>query len=1836
MKEAMDCRHIQSCAACGFRGYQLGNRMNVDTDLQWLEMSAEALSHFQAKSLLYQQVSSSVLRSGKRYHLHQELVAADGSTWICDDCNQGAQGGKLNPMSLKAGVDYGRLSRAPGLSKLTMVEQALVANNRFYATTLHCSLANANSGLKMKGHAISMQQDSLKKMASTFAGRIESVVEDMTIIFEGPRALLKNAHTAGSMATLLTADQENILNHIVVFADLMPDLYPAEIVRDITEMNRDRASTAFQQLEDTLFKQAICIEDEDYLRQTDKIARYMTENVAISEEMLAQLGDDAGFQHVCILPRHISCGHDEVEEAAASAVCAAMDIPKPSPTIITTGAAINEFNSNHAWCVGSFPWVFPLGADAAKLPQGPLNAKVRRHILNQFHNAGGHDLRLIFGFANQSTRHEVIRSVSKQRVSSGKLQEFNETLASTEFQDLVVQGQGGDTEARSAIVHQLAPIIEHVMLGVNSGKTERGKCVNRIYALFYQFGPPSLFLTVSPDAVHDPASVMMSFPSNATFDHEAFLREFKQSGAVNLGANCTPIELGTAKLKRLFAANPVASVESFNKKVQVILEIFLGFKRNPKKSQAPGLGALGRAYSHYLIVEAQGRGCLHFHMLFWGTFSPHLIQAASTSAKYKDIVSAAIESMVACELPRQTHLQRLVLRASLAQKLDGSCYPPVVMRSPDDVSFATCEPRAHAAVLEANMHHHCFTCHKGKNGTCQCRMCMPAGRLNCTGFTYLEPDAERPYYTASEDIPTIDLACTPGRDLQIYPIPAMDHRLISLGVKRRLLDNLTAEERAGLLAILPSNSVDWINSVLPLQNGLVSAFNTELMAVFACNQNFALTGSHVDAKNVTYYVAKYMAKDAHAIAETAGAFFLAQKHVDDHGGSTAPDADTSIRKAQYLLTNTINRIEGAIEVSQDQAANTALGFSADQCSHTFWNCYIGAAVSFVLRTQKERSLSATLDQDVEDACGDEGEDGDDSEDGSEDEADSEDGSEDEGMQACEDEAFGCGLEKDRRPGRKDHGTTEIYTGASGTVAVAMYTHYAHRGDALAGMTLYEYSACIHIAPFSLAEIAANLEAETSRATHASAHRNDVASAGPGRKCNKTFAFDALHPLCKSHKQQLRSMQKIPTLVPPPPRMPEGIINADQQKDAQAAAAFYMVLHCSWSWEKLPGTSHADWIRYCSQLQTEGSVVSLHRIAVMTNMSHGLGISTANDKASTSWRNRNVKVWNSKVDDGTARPPGLGHDGTDDDEQLDRHRTFDADTEDAITQILALSKGALSVVELEKRLKKMNKEDERIEALMKQVLRAFPKHIQRQPSTSSSLPCGKSSDPIPFELRSKKQSELATNWLRSEALPLDDEVVCTVSNPGTRRLDPTTIQWPNTDALTAMQLTLTEALRPLLLLNPGDPNYTQSRSILIHGGPGTGKTFFLKHLAEAMNVAKCKMRSGAFAACASQLIPFGNTIHSLVSVPMEYGPVYKPLQGKELIKLRQIWANVRVIVIDEVSMVTELLMGWVSLRLRQIMDVPLPFGGLISITIGDFFQIPSVIRPTLAESVLLAAAKEYTVVPGSVSQEAINIMQGLICYRFNIQKRSEDAQWSELLKDMRETGMVQPILNHLRHIRDIPAEEAANWTFPTVAVTGNAFRHRFNEHQLQRFACMHNLPLFRWTNDIVKSSPAMTTESTDALRDANKSDFRFSQSFCFGAPITLNENLCPMATERGVSNGTKCTLHAISGSERMDRLPYIDAENPSAQDVWIKCPEWVVVATVDVFVQANFPGHPIPPESLTQDGRLLIFLKSKRGKSKRGKNWPVLEYLTHDKRLRRYRVSACGFVACVILLAATAC
>jgi hypothetical protein len=957
---------------------------------------------------------------------------------------------------------------------------------------------------------------------------------------------------------------------------------------------------------------------------------------------------------------------------------------------------------------------------------------------------------------------------------------------------------------------------------------------------------------------------------------------------------------------------------------------------------------------------------------------------------------------------------------------------------------------------------------------------MPAGRLDQTGFTFVQYSDQPPFYTVSSDIPEVDSACTPGHDLIQDPLPAIDHRLISWGAQRRRLEPLTPYERERLEADLPLNSVDWLNSVLPMQNGLVSAFNPEIMAVFACNQNFAITGSSVDAKDVTFYLAKYMQKDSHALAATASAFFLAQEHVKKFH-SVAPDEDTSLRKAQYLLTNTINMIEGAIELSQDQAANLALGFQADQCNLKFRYCYIGAATKYVQQLQQleiETDEEICSDEEDEMSCFE-------AEDAGDVEAD------DASIRQSKDlDEF---LEKDERPGPKGDGSAEIYEGVSGNVAVPMHVHYSHRGTQLQCMNFYEYCSCVHIAGFSVAEIAANSEAKNTQANHAAAGRNPSLPSikQAGRTCNKNIAFDDAHPLCTSHKQQLRSLLRVPIPVPPPPRMHAGTsFDGQTQKANDTAAAYYMVMFCPWNLSRLPATTHAAWAAYCRKLQRKESVVSLHRLAVMTNMVHGLGISPDNDKACSSYRNRNVHKWNASASrpDGTARPPGPGQ-GDNNEQHSDSDSKFRADTDDAIAQLLQMSEGTLSAEQSAKKIKKMKIENSRIEALI--VQQEFPAVLHHDASRLSplQLPPG-NTGLFPFLLRQESIAKLGIDWL--EATP--STLVETPAEIRANSVDPATISWPSNETLSSTQSALLEIVQPLLLLGSNDPKFNQKSCWMVHGGAGTGKSYFVHHLAKCMPVAGVKMRCGTFAAISSKLLPFSNTLHSLLSIPFEYHKsTYTPLGFKELEKQRATWNNVRVIIIDEISMVPVALLGWVSKRLRQITNVPLPFGGLVAILMGDYFQIPSIPQPTLAETVLFCAAHELSFPVGSVSDEAMDIMRNLCIFQFIEQKRSQNPEWTQRLQEVRSTLSLLPMMPFLRQrsICDMSPDEAKEWMFPKIVTPGNAFRMRLDNHQIQRHSQYHQLPLFKWRNKIKGVAPAMPE---NAHQELCNSDARFFQSF----------------------------------------------------------------------------------------------------------------------------------------------
>lgn len=86
---------------------------------------------------------------------------------------------------------------------------------------------------------------------------------------------------------------------------------------------------------------------------------------------------------------------------------------------------------------------------------------------------------------------------------------------------------------------------------------------------------------------------------------------------------------------------------------------------------------------------------------------------------------------------------------------------------------------------------------------------------------------------------------------------------------------------------------------------------------------------------------------------------------------------------------------------------------------------------------------------------------------------------------------------------------------------------------------------------------------------------------------------------------------------------------------------------------------------------------------------------------------------------------------------------------------------------------------------------------------------------------------------------------------------------------------------------------------------------------------------------------GHTIHSLFCIPANQTLQYKPLDVQQLDTFRVKFRSLKVIFIDEISMVGNKMFNYINLRLQEIFATEQPFGGVSIIAIGDLFQLKPV-------------------------------------------------------------------------------------------------------------------------------------------------------------------------------------------------------------------------------------------------------------------------------------------------------
>lgn len=134
-----------------------------------------------------------------------------------------------------------------------------------------------------------------------------------------------------------------------------------------------------------------------------------------------------------------------------------------------------------------------------------------------------------------------------------------------------------------------------------------------------------------------------------------------------------------------------------------------------------------------------------------------------------------------------------------------------------------------------------------------------------------------------------------------------------------------------------------------------------------------------------------------------------------------------------------------------------------------------------------------------------------------------------------------------------------------------------------------------------------------------------------------------------------------------------------------------------------------------------------------------------------------------------------------------------------------------------------------------------------------------------------------------------------------------------------------------------------KSFFLTGAGGTGKSYVIKNIVEALNKDGRDVALTAMTGCAALLLGKGaKTLHSWAGIGLgkEAAEVIL-MKLRKAFKAKKNWIAADALIIDEVSMMMPDLLDKLDVIGKGMRRSTLPFGGLQLILVGDMFQLPPV-------------------------------------------------------------------------------------------------------------------------------------------------------------------------------------------------------------------------------------------------------------------------------------------------------
>ena len=296
---------------------------------------------------------------------------------------------------------------------------------------------------------------------------------------------------------------------------------------------------------------------------------------------------------------------------------------------------------------------------------------------------------------------------------------------------------------------------------------------------------------------------------------------------------------------------------------------------------------------------------------------------------------------------------------------------------------------------------------------------------------------------------------------------------------------------------------------------------------------------------------------------------------------------------------------------------------------------------------------------------------------------------------------------------------------------------------------------------------------------------------------------------------------------------------------------------------------------------------------------------------------------------------------------------------------------------------------------------------------------------------------------------------------------------------------------------------------VHGPPGCGKSFLIKSLS-----GRIKERHGERSVFT--LAPTGSAAANLSvgTMTIHSGLMINPIRNakttlslRRYTQLQKRLAGARLVVIDEISMVSPELFSSIDARLQQASGNAVPFGGFCVVACGDFFQIRPVSGQTLLEAALAVAKQKMS----PAATVGATLWQRFRLCTLSSQMRAADCpRQGALISNIRlEKKFNWSTFSAIEKLcaKDF-AENPMKWSCARFISFYNAEVDAANHEMVKNFAKLTGQKVLWWKNVIPKLTAAEKNAAYEKL-------FRSRGWFCRGAPAIFLANV---ASAIGIVNG----------------------------------------------------------------------------------------------------------------------